>query len=74
MSIQELKDLLHQKIETANDQQLLETLNLIFSKNEQPFEIPNEHLKKLKNTLESDQTEYFTLNDFEEKYQKWLKD
>lgn len=74
MSIQELKELLHQQIEGVDDEQLLKAVNVILGKNQKVFEIPNSHLSRLKRTLINEKEEYFTLNEFEEKYNKWLKD
>lgn len=48
MSIQELKELLHQQIEGVDDDQLLEAVNVILSKNQRVFEIPASHLSRLK--------------------------
>lgn len=68
MSIQELKELLHKQIGGFDDEQLLEAVNVILSKNQRFFEIPASHLSRLKNTLKSEKDEFYTLNEFEEKY------
>ena len=59
----------------TNDEQLLSAINTILSKSESVFIVPEKWQKEIENANEDAKNGSFhTLNDFEEKYNKWLKD
>ena len=75
MKPSELKKRLHEKIDQVNDIDLLYALNVIISKQEPVYQITDEQQKSIE-IAERDIEEgsFYTLQDFEEKYQQWLKD
>lgn len=75
MSITELKEIINKKIMHTNDEQLLSAINTILSKSESVYVVPEKWQKEIENANEDVRNGNFhTLNDFEEKYNKWLKD
>lgn len=75
MSITELKEIIQQKIMHTNDEQLLAAIDTILTKSESVFVIPQKWQKEIEDANEDvNKGNFYTLNDFEEKYNKWLKD
>jgi hypothetical protein len=75
MSIAELKEIIQQKIMHTDDEQLLTAIDTILTKSEKLFVIPEHHKKTIEKTLKDvEEGNFHTLNEFEEKYDKWLKD
>lgn len=75
MSIAELKEIIQQKIMHTNDEQLLAAIDTILTKSDQVFVIPEHHNNAIEKSLNDIEEGHFhTLNEFEEKYNKWLKD
>jgi len=75
MSIAELKEIIQQKIMHTNDEQLLAAIDTILTKSDQVFVIPEKWEKEIESANEDvKQGNFYTLSDFEEKYNKWLKD
>lgn len=75
MSITELKEIINNKIMNTNDEQLLSAINTILSKSENVFIVPEKWKKEIeKSNKDIEEGNFYTLNDFEEKYKKWLKD
>ena len=75
MKTSELKKALHEKIDQVDDFDLLYALNVIISKQEAVYKIPAEYQESIdiaKRDLEEGR--FYTLQDFEEKYKKWLED
>lgn len=75
MTLIELKKSIHEKIEGVNDEQLLEEVAAILNKNEKVFIIP-EHMKEGIRQGQEDikNSRIHTMEDFEKKYEKWLKE
>ena len=73
MTLVELKKSIHQKVDKLDDLELLELINQLAHKKDDVFVVP-EHMKEgirqgdedIKNGL------FFTMEDFEKKYEKWL--
>jgi len=75
MSIAELKEIINNKIMHTNDEQLLSAINTILSKSESVFVVPEKWKEEIeKSNKDVEKGNFYTLNDFEEKYKKWLKD
>ena len=75
MSIAELKEIINNKIMHTNDEQLLSAINTILSKSESVFVVPEKWKEEIeKSNKDVEEGNFYTLNDFEEKYKKWLKD
>jgi len=73
MTLIELKKSLHEQIEGANNPQVLEQVAAIL-KNEPVFIIP-EHMKEgIRQGMEDIKNgDFITMEEFEKKYEKWLK-
>jgi len=75
MKTSDLKKRLHEKIDQSNDIDLLYALNVIISKQEAVYQIPDEYLESIELAeKEIEEGRFYTLQDFEEKYKEWLKD
>ena len=75
MEVSELKKVLHKKINELNDAELLKALNTIISKQDQVFKISKQWLEGIEEgRRDIREGRYNTLEDFQEKYKKWLKD
>ena len=74
MTLVELEKSLHEKIDGLNDQQFLEHIAAILSNKEEVFIIPP-HMKEGIQQGEEDirNGRIHTQEDFEKKYEKWLK-
>lgn len=73
MSIHELKDQLHYKIDQLNDEKILEAINTLISADKTLFVIPEEWRKGIWQGREDIKAgKVYTLKDFEKKYEKWL--
>jgi hypothetical protein len=75
MTLIELKKSLHEKIDDLNDQQFLEYVAAIISSKEEVFIIPEymkEGIKQGMDDMRNDRTH--TMEDFDKKYEKWLKE
>jgi hypothetical protein len=75
MTLVELKKSIHQKIDDLKDRELLELINQIAHKKDDVFIIPD-HMKKGIEQGKKDiiNGNFFTMEDFEKKYEKWLKE
>ncbi len=74
MKVSELKKSLHEKIELVNDMELLNALHVIISKKEPVYKISSKYLESIKKAeKEIEESNFYTLKDFEEQYNKWLK-
>jgi hypothetical protein len=75
MTLVELKKSIHQKIDGLNDRELLEIINQIAHSKAEVFQIPEEHLKGIRQGKEDIKNgDFITLEEFEKRYEKWLKD
>ena len=75
MSIAELKEIIQQKIMHTDDEQLLTAIDTILTKSEKVFVIPENWKKQIEEANEDVKNGNFhTLNEFEERYAKWLRD
>ena len=75
MTLIELKKSIHEKIEGVTDEHLLEQVDAILNKKKKIFVIP-EHMKEGIRQGEEDikNGRVHTMEDFEKKYEKWLKE
>lgn len=74
MSTSELKKRLHEKINQVNDIDLLYALNVIISKQEAVYQIPDKYRENIDlGEKDIEEGRFYTLQDFEEKYKEWLK-
>lgn len=75
MTLLELKKSLHQKIDNLNDPAYLEMLESMIDQREKVFIIPEYMLEGIKQGEEDIKNgDIFTMEDFEKKYEKWLKE
>jgi hypothetical protein len=75
MTIVELKKSIHEKIDGLNDQQFLEHVAAIINNKEEVFIIPpniKEGIEQAKNDVKNGKVH--TMEDFDKKYEKWLKE
>lgn len=74
MTLLELKKSIHEKIEDVTDEHLLEEIASILNKKKNVFIIP-EYMKEGIRQGEEDirNGRFYTMEDFEKKYAKWLK-
>ncbi len=75
MTLIELKKSIHEKVDNLDDPDYLDMLNTMLYNKDEVFIIP-EHMKEgIKQGTEDIKNGYiFTMNDFESKYEKWLKE
>lgn len=74
MSISELKEQLHYKIERLNDEKILVAINTLIPTDEPLFVIPEEWKEGIQQGQEDLKAgKFYTLKDFEQKYQEWLE-
>jgi hypothetical protein len=74
MTLVELKKTIHEKIDGLNDQQFLEHVAAIINNKEEVFIIPT-HMKEGINQGKEDikNGNMHSMEDFDKKYEKWLK-
>ncbi len=73
MSINDLKEQLHQKIEQLNDENILAAINTLIPFDKVPFVIPEEWKEGIQQGKEDIKAgRFYTLQEFEKKYEKWL--
>ena len=74
MTLIELKKSLHERIDSLNDESYLEMLNDMISSKDEVFIIP-EHMKEgiRRGTEDIKHGRVHTMEDFEKRYEKWLK-
>ena len=75
MTLIELKKSIHQKIDDLNDQDFLKLVDTMISNKGKVFQIPEEHLIGIKQGMEDMKNgDFITMEEFEKRYEKWLKD
>ncbi len=73
MSINDLKEQIHYKIDQLNDEKILTAINTLISADEGLFVIPAEWKAGIQQGQEDVAAgRVYTLQDFEKKYQHWL--
>lgn len=74
MTLVELKKSIHEKIDNLNDTDLLEIVNQLIREDDVIYQIPQEHLADIqKGAQDIKNGDFITLDDFEKRYDKWLK-
>ena len=75
MTLIELKESLHKKIDNLNDPDYLEMLDVMISQKDDVFIVP-EHMKAgiMQGMDDIKNGRVHTMEDFEKKYEKWLKE
>ncbi|MDB5153724.1 MAG: hypothetical protein JWR54_2475 [Mucilaginibacter sp.] len=75
MTLIELKKSIHKKVDDLNDRELLELVDAIVNRKDEVFVIP-EHMKEgIRQGMEDIKNgDFYTMEDFEKKYEKWLKE
>ena len=73
MTLVELKKSIHEKIDTLNDTDYLDMLNMMLYSKDDVFVIP-EHMKEgiRQGAKDIQNGDFYTMDDFEKKYEKWL--
>ncbi|MCC8424963.1 hypothetical protein [Mucilaginibacter sp. UR6-11] len=75
MTLSELKNSLHKKIDDLNDPAYLEMLGSMIDQREEVFIIPEHMLEGIKQGKEDIKNgDFITLEELEKKYEKWLKE
>jgi hypothetical protein len=75
MTLIELKKSIHAKIDDLNDPDFLEMVNSLIQNKDKVFEIPEEHRAGIEQGRKDMKNgDFFTMEEFEKKYEKWLKD
>jgi len=74
MGIAELKKSIHKKVDDTNDRELLELVDLLVNRQGETYIIP-EHMKEgiAQGMTDLKNGDTFTMEDFEKKYEQWLK-
>ena len=75
MTLIELKKSIHEKIDTLNDEGFLEMINQLIIQKDDVFIVPEhmkEGIKQGKRDIENG--DFITMEEFEKKYEKWLKE
>ena len=75
MTLIALKKSLHEQIDGSNDPEILEKVAEIFNSQKKVFIIP-EHMKEgiRQGTDDIKNGDVYSMEDFEKKYEKWLKE
>ncbi len=75
MTLIELKKSIHKKIDNLNDPDFLELVNTLISNKDQVFQIPEEHLTGIEQGMKDIKNgDFITMEEFEKRYEQWLKD
>ncbi|RVU01726.1 hypothetical protein EOD41_07130 [Mucilaginibacter limnophilus] len=75
MTITELKQRIHEKVDSSTDVELLEKINMLVSQKEDVFQIPEHVLQGIRQGMEDIKNgDFLTLEELEKRYEKWLKD
>jgi len=75
MTLVELKKSLHEKIDGLNDPDFLEMMNDIIVHKDIIFQIPEEHIAGIEQGIQDIKNgDFLTQENFERRYEKWLKD
>jgi predicted transcriptional regulator len=75
MTLIELKKSIHEKIDDLNDPDLLELMISMINNKDKVFQIPQEHLAGIEQGMRDIKNgDFITMEEFEKRYEKWLKD
>lgn len=75
MTLTELKQRIHDKVDDSNDVELLEKIDALVSQKEEVFQIPAHMLEGVRQGMEDIKNgNVYSQEDFEKKYEKWLKE
>ena len=75
MTLIELKKSIHEKIDGLNDQDFLEMVNTMITHKDKVFQIPEEHIAGIEQGRQDIKDgNFLEQEDFEKRYEKWLKD
>jgi predicted transcriptional regulator len=75
MTLIELKKSIHKKVDDLDDPDFLELVNTLIDNKGKVFEIPEEHLAGIEQGGQDIKNgDFITLEEFEKRYEKWLKD
>ena len=75
MTLVELKKSIHEKVDKLNDPDFLEFVNTMIANKEKVFQIPEDHLASIEQGgRDIKKGDFITLEEFEKRYEKWLKD
>jgi len=75
MTLVELKKSIHDKIDGMDDPDFLELVNALIHSKDQVFQIPEEHISGIEQGLQDIKNgDFITMEQFEKRYEKWLKD
>jgi len=74
MTLQELKKSIHKKVDDSNDRELLELIDAMISRKDEVFIIPDYMKKGIEQGIQDIKNgDYITQEEFEKRYEKWLK-
>jgi hypothetical protein len=75
MTLIELKKSIHKRVDDLNDRELLELVDAIVNRNDKVFIVP-EHMKEgIRQGAEDIKNgDFITMDEFEKKYERWLKE
>jgi predicted transcriptional regulator len=75
MTLLELKKSIHEKVDSLNDSDYLEQLNAMITYHDKKIHIPEEHLASIRRGEQDIKNgDFLTEEEFEKRYEKWLKD
>ncbi len=75
MTLIELKKSIHKKVDDLNDRELLELVDAIVNRKDEVFVIPEPMKEGIRQGMEDIKNgDFHTMEDFEKKYEKWLKE
>jgi len=75
MTLVELKKSIHERIDNLEDEHLLEMVNELIQDDNAVYEVPPQHAKDIDQGIEDIKNgDFITLDEFEKRYEKWLKD
>jgi len=74
MTLVELKKSIHERIDNLDDERLLKMVNDLIGGDNAIYEVPPEHAKDIDQGITDVKNgDFITLEEFEQRYEKWLK-
>ncbi|MBS1501725.1 MAG: hypothetical protein JST32_06670 [Bacteroidetes bacterium] len=71
----ELKKSIHEKIDELDDQEFLEIVETMVRNKGKIFQIPEDHIAGIRQGEEDIKNgDFFTMEELEKRYERWLKD
>ena len=75
MTLIELKKSIHDKVDDLNDPDFLELVNTLVHNKDKVFEVSEEHAGDIQQGMKDIRNgDFLTMEVFEKRYEKWLKD